>query len=398
MTPASHHRHVPRGVWVLGFVSMLMDISSEMIHSILPLFLVSVLGLPVLEVGLIDGVAEATTQITKAFSGALADHFGKRKLMTLIGYGLAAASKPIFPLAHSLTAVLAARFMDRFGKGIRGAPRDALIADMVPDHLRGASFGLRQALDSVGAVLGPLIAFAVMELTANKFRFAMALAVIPAIFSVALLAWQVEEKAPIDTNGRGTGRIRREHLLALGRPYWVFVGFAALLTLPRFGEAFLLLRAGNVGLNAGLVPLVYVAMNIVYSLAAFPAGSLSDRIGRRGFLVIGFGALIVADIVLALAPSPLVVFVGAALWGIHLALTQGVLSAMVADVAPPRLRATAFGLFNTATGCAMLVAGLAAGELWDAISPAAPFWIAAGVMAAALAAFVLAPVRSLKKS
>jgi MFS family permease len=377
---------------------MLMDISSEMIHSILPLFLVSVLGLPVLEVGLIDGVAEATTQITKAFSGALADHFGKRKLMTLIGYGLAAASKPIFPLAHSLTAVLAARFMDRFGKGIRGAPRDALIADMVPDHLRGASFGLRQALDSVGAVLGPLIAFALMELTANKFRIAMALAVIPAILSVALLAWQVEEKAPIDTNGRGTGRIRWEHLLALGRPYWIFVGFAALLTLPRFGEAFLLLRAGNVGLNAGLVPLVYVAMNIVYSLAAFPAGSLSDRIGRRGLIVIGFGMLIVADIVLALAPSPLVVFIGAALWGIHLALTQGVLSAMVADMAPARLRATAFGLFNTATGCAMLIAGLAAGELWDSISPAAPFWIAAGVMAAALATFVLAPVRSLKKS
>ena len=377
---------------------MLMDISSEMIHSILPLFLVSVLGLPVLEVGLIDGVAEATSQITKVFSGALADHFGKRKLLTLIGYGLAAASKPIFPLAHSLTAVLAARFMDRFGKGIRGAPRDALIADMVPDHLRGASFGLRQALDSVGAVLGPLIAFALMVLTANKFRIAMALAVIPAILSVALLAWQVEEKAPIETNGREKGRIRWEHLLALGRPYWVFVGFAALLTLPRFGEAFLLLRAGNVGLNAGLVPLVYVAMNVVYSLAAFPAGSLSDRMGRRGFIVIGFGTLIVADIVLALASSPLIVFLGAALWGVHLALTQGVLSAMVADVAPPKLRATAFGLFNMATGITVLIAGLAAGEFWDAISPATPFWIGACVMAAALATFVLVPVRTLKKA
>jgi len=397
MNPATHYRHIPRGVWVLGFVSMLMDISSEMIHSVLPLFLVSVLGLPVLEVGLIDGVAEATTQITKAFSGAIADHFGKRKLLTLIGYGLAAASKPIFPLAHGLTAVLAARFMDRFGKGIRGAPRDALIADMVPDHLRGASFGLRQALDSVGAVLGPLIAFALMELTANKFRIAMALAVIPAVLSVVLLARQVEEKAPIDTNGRESGRIRWEHLLVLGRPYWVFVGFAALLTLPRFGEAFLLLRAGNVGLNAGLVPLVYVAMNVVYSLAAFPAGSLSDRMGRRGFIVIGFGMLIVSDVVLALAPSPLMVFIGAALWGIHLALTQGVLSAMVADVAPVRLRATAFGVFSTATGCAMLISGLAAGELWDSISAAAPFWTAAGVMTAALATFVLVPVVAMKK-
>jgi len=392
MTAAAKRRRLPRGVWVLGFVSLFMDTSSEIIHSVLPMFLVGVLGLPVVSVGLIEGIAESTSQVTKAFSGALSDRLGKRKLLAVIGYGLAAATKPIFPLAQGMGEVLIARFLDRFGKGIRGAPRDALIADIVPIDLRGASFGLRQALDSVGAVAGPLIAFALLEWTGDGFRAVMWVAVVPAIISVGLLVKGVEERAVGREEGPKPRFLRGRDWLALGRPFWVFVAVAVFLMLPRFSEAFLLLRANGLGLAAPFVPLVFVVMNVVFAVASFPAGSLSDRIGRKSVVAIGFALLALAQAVLAAAPSPLVVFFGAAIWGLHLGLTQGVLSAVVADVAPARLRGTGFGLFNMATGIAMLGGSVAAGWLWDLYGAPAPFAVAALVAVAAVVAFMLVPM------
>ena len=388
MTPAKSAR-VPRGVWILGFVSMLMDTSSEMIHAVLPMFLVSGLGLPVVSVGLIEGLADATTQITKAFSGAVSDRLGKRKLLAVLGYGLAAASKPIFPLSTGIVSVLVARLMDRFGKGIRGAPRDALIADIVEDGGHGAAFGLRQALDSVGAVAGPLAAVAVMALTADNFRITMWVAVVPAILCVVLLVKGVEERAVPKVQDGKAHPLRSREWLALGRPFWIFVAVAFALSLPRFSEAFMLLRAQGLGLGEDFVPLIFVAMNIVYALVSFPAGRLSDRVGRRALVAIGFAVLLVADVVLAMADTPALVFLGAVVWGLHMGLTQGVLSAIVADVAPARLRATAFGLYNMAIGFAALFGSLAAGEIWDRVGPAYTFWAGAVVMAMALGAYAL---------
>ncbi len=402
MTPPATHpkslARVPRGVWVLGFVSMLMDTSSEMIHAVLPMFLVSALGLPVVSVGLIEGLADATTQVTKAFSGAVSDRLGKRKLLAVLGYGLAAASKPIFPLSTGLVSVLLARLMDRFGKGIRGAPRDALVADLAPDGAHGASFGLRQALDSIGAVLGPLAAVAMMAATSDNFRATMWVAVIPAVLCVGLLVRGVEERAVPKAEGPVAHPLRSREWMALGRPFWLFVAVAFALTLPRFSEAFMLLRAQGLGLAEEYVPFVFVVMNIVFALVSFPAGRLSDRIGRRALVSLGFGVLLAAHVVLAVAPSPLVVFAGAVLWGLHMGLTQGVFSAIVADVAPSRLRGTGFGLFNMAIGFSALGGSLAAGELWDHVGPAYAFGAGAVATALALLAYVLVGVGRERKT
>src|SRR6202158_2204473 len=282
---------IPRGVWALGFVSMLMDISSEMIHALLPVYLVTVLGTSMVTVGFIEGIAEATASITKLFSGALSDWLGKRKLLAVIGYGLAASSKPIFPLAPSVSWLGAARFIDRIGKGIRGAPRDALVADIAPAHLRGASFGLRQSLDTVGAFVGPGLAIALMWLTANNFRTVFWVAVVPAFLAVALLVFAVNEPE----RPAGLRKVRSPlsivELGLLGLAYWLVVGIAVVFSLARFSEAFLILRAQAVGLPMMLVPLVLVLMNLVYSFAAYPAGALSDRTNRITILGVGFGFL-----------------------------------------------------------------------------------------------------------
>jgi MFS family permease len=376
---------------VLGFVSLFMDVSSESIHSILPMFLVTGLGVGVVTVGLIEGVAEATAQVTKAFSGALSDRLGKRKLLAVVGYGVAALTKPIFPLATGAGWVLAARFVDRLGKGIRGAPRDALIADIAPVDLRGASYGLRQALDTVGALMGPLLAVGLLMATAGDFRAVMWVAVIPAAISVAVLVVGVEEPAIARPEKGARLPLRPKDLARLGRAYWGFVVVAGALMFSRFSEAFLLLRADGLGLATPLVPLVFVAMNVVFAVSSFPAGRLSDRLGRRGLVAVGFGVLVVAHGILALAVTPAHVFLGAAAWGLHLGLTQGVLSAMVADVVPARLRGTGFGLFHMGTGLAMLAGSMAAGLLWDLYGAAVPFAVGAGVAALALAAFLARP-------
>jgi len=383
-------REIPRSVWALGLVSLFMDVSSEMIHALLPLYLVTVLGTSTLTVGIIEGIAEATASITKIFSGALSDYLGRRKWLAALGYGLAAFTKPIFPLAPDILWLTAARFVDRVGKGIRGAPRDALIADLTPKGLRGNAFGLRQSLDTIGAVLGPLLAIVCMAAFANDFTSVFWIAVIPAFVSVAIIVFGVHE--PKRPPGLRTVRapFSRTELARLNTNYWLVVGVAAIFTLARFSEAFLLLRAQSVGLPLAIVPAVMIVMNIVYTLSAWPAGALSDQIGRYGLLTIGFTLLILADLVLALGGSVSTVLVGVALWGLHMGLTQGLLAALVADTAPEELRGTAFGVFNLVSGIATLAASIVAGALWDGIGPDGTFLAGALFTALALAALPLA--------
>jgi len=385
-------RQIPGSVWALGVVSMLMDVSSEMIHALLPLYLVVGLGASALTVGVIEGVAEATALIVRIFSGALSDWLGRRKWLAAAGYGLAAFTKPVFPLAPSAGWLFAARFIDRIGKGIRGAPRDALIADITPSDLRGASFGLRQSLDTIGAFIGPLLAIGLMLLTADNFTLVFWFAVIPAFLSFAVIVFGVQEpERPADLQPVRSPLSRAE-IARLGHAFWVVVTLAGLFTLARFSEAFLLLRAQSVGMALALVPLILVAMNVVYGLAAWPAGALSDRIGRFGLLTSGFAVLIAADLVLALAPNVAAVVLGAALWGLHMGLTQGILASLVADTAPADLRGTAFGLFSLVAGVATVAASVVAGVLWDQVGSQVTF--IAGAVFTALALAVVPLLRS----
>ncbi|MEA2903188.1 MAG: hypothetical protein QOI12_575 [Alphaproteobacteria bacterium] len=389
-------RRIPPGVWALGVVSLLMDLSSEMIHALLPLYLVTVLGASALTVGIIEGLAEATGQIVKIFSGALSDKLGRRKFLTALGYGLAAVTKPVFPLAPSIGWLFAARFVDRIGKGIRGAPRDALIADLAPPDVRGASFGLRQSLDTVGAVLGPLVAIALMLLTAGDFTFVFWIATVPALLSFLVVVFAVREPIRPAELAPVRAPLARREIGRLRAAYWTVVALATIFTLARFSEAFLLLRAQSVGLALALVPAMLVVMNVVYALSAWPAGALSDRIGRFGLLAAGFGLLIAADLALAFAGNVALVVLGVALWGLHMGLTQGILATLVADTAPADLRGTAFGLFNLITGLATLAASVAAGALWDMAGAQTTFL--AGAIVTALALGMLPFARATLKS
>jgi MFS family permease len=366
-------REIPRGVWALGFVSMLMDVSSEMIHALLPVYLVTVLSTSMVTVGVIEGIAEATASITKIFSGALSDWLGKRKLLAVLGYGLAALTKPVFPLAPSVSWLISARFVDRVGKGIRGAPRDALVADIAPAHLRGASFGLRQSLDTVGAFLGPLLGIGLMWWTADNFKAVFWVAVAPAFLAFTLMVLAVHEPPRPEGLRKVHNPISLAEIKRLGASYWWVAGIATVFTLARFSEAFLILRAQNVGLPIMLVPAVLVVMNVVYALAAYPAGVASDRMNRTTLLVVGLVVLIAADLVLASLASIGGVALGVVLWGLHMGLTQGLFATLVADASPRELRGTAFGFFNLLTGVAMLAASVTAGALWDATGPKGTF-------------------------
>lgn len=377
-------RNLPAAIWVLGLVSLFMDISSEMIHAYLPLFLVNVLGASALTVGVIEGIAEATASVTKMFSGALSDRLGQRKFLAALGYGLAAFTKPVFPLASTIGWVMAARFIDRIGKGVRDAPRDALIADIAPPELRGASYGLRQSLDTIGAFLGPLAAIAIMAFSAGNYRAVFWAAMVPGFISFALIAFGVREPVK-KTETTARPRLGRAELKRLGAPFWWIVGVAAVFTLARFSEAFLILRAQSDGLPLAVIPLIMVLMNVVYAAAAYPLGALSDRIDRVTMLEIGFGILIVADLALGLAPGVIGLALGVALWGLHLGFTQGVLAALVADTAPKDLRGTAFGVFNLVSGVVLFAASLVAGALWDRLGPQATFVGGAIFTATALA-------------
>ncbi|MDE2394439.1 MAG: MFS transporter [Burkholderiales bacterium] len=385
---------IPRGVWVLGFVSLLMDVSSEMIHSLLPLFLVGPLGVSVFAVGVIEGVAESTALITKVFSGVLSDHLGRRKGLAVLGYALGAISKPAFALAQGVGLVVSARFVDRIGKGIRGAPRDALIADLTPAPIRGAAFGLRQSLDTIGAFAGPLLATVLMLRWVDDFRAVFWVATIPAAAAVLLLAVGVREPARAAAARRGNP-IRRESLARLGRGFWWVVGVGAIFTLARFSEAFLVLRASQLGVADAWVPLVMVGMNVVYAATAYPFGKWSDAVSHRALLALGLVVLVAADLVLASAPGLLMLGLGVALWGVHMGITQGLLAAMVADTAPDDLRGTAYGFFNLMSGITMLVASVLAGLLWQSLGPAATFRVGAAFAALAMLALAVGgPLRA----
>lgn len=381
------YRALPKSIWVLGIGSMFMDISSELVHSLLPIFMATVLGASMVTIGLIEGIAEATAAITKVFSGAISDYFRKRKFLVVLGYGLGAITKPIFPLATTIEWVFGARFVDRIGKGIRGAPRDALVADIVPPQLRGAAYGLRQSLDSVGAFLGPLLAVAFMIWLANDIKSVLWVAVVPAFLAVLLLIVAVREPESSEHASGPKNHLTLTDAKRLSLRYWRIVALGAVFTLARFSEAFLILRAQDVGLAVGYVPAIMIVMNIVYAVFAYPAGAAVDRLSARTLLVFGLGVLVAADVVLAMAASPWIAFLGAAFWGLHMAFTQGVLSKLVADTAPVELRGTAFGIFNLVSGGALLLASIIAGSLWSIFGASATF--IAGASFAALAAMGL---------
>jgi MFS family permease len=369
-------RHIPSGIWVLGFVSLLMDISSEMIHSLLPLFMVTTLGASTLAVGLVEGLAESLALVVKVFSGTLSDYLGKRKGLALFGYALGAFTKPLFAVATGVDLILTARLLDRVGKGVRGAPRDAMVADIAPPQLRGAAFGLRQSLDTVGAFFGPLLAVGLMLLWANDFRAVFWVAVFPGLMAVALLLFGIHEPEHRQAS-KGRNPIRWDNLIRLGSAYWWVVGFGAMFTLARFSEAFLVLRAQHGGIPIALVPLVMVAMNLIYALSAYPFGKLSDQMSHMRLLTLGLLVLIAADLVLAMNDHWGVVLLGVGLWGLHMGMTQGLLATMVADTAPADLRGTAFGLLNLASGLAMLIASVLAGFLWDQFGASFTFYAGA---------------------
>jgi len=374
-------------VWALGFTSLLMDTSSELIHGLLPVFLVVTLGASATALGTIEGIAEATAHISRVFSGWLSDVLGRRKALAVMGYGLAAATKPLFPLANSIGLVLVARFLDRIGKGLRGAPRDALVADVTPPGIRGAAFGLRQSLDTVGAVLGPAAAIGLMYLFNDNIRTVLWFAVIPAVLAVAVLVFGVKE--PRRARKKTRAPLKASEISALGRAYW-FVAFAgAIFALARFSEAFLVIRANDAGLALAWTPAVVAVMSVVFAASAYPAGRLQDRIDGRVLLLLGLVVLIAADLVLAYAPSLPSVFIGIGLWGLHMGLTQGVLAALIAAAAPERLRGTAFGLFGLISGLASLAASVLAGLLWDGIGAKATFLAGGAFAALALIAFLL---------
>ena len=372
---------MPPAIWALGFVSLLMDVSSELIHSLLLVFMFTALGISAFSIGLIEGAAEATALIVKVFSGVLSDWWGKRKPLAVLGYGLGALSKPLFALAGGVGLIVAARLMDRVGKGIRGAPRDALVADLAPPEMRGAAFGLRQSLDTVGAFLGPLLAMGLMLLWANDFRAVFWVAVIPAFLAVALLIFGVQEPER-KIEGARVNPIRRENLRRLPVAYWWVVGIGATFTLARFSEAFLVLRAAQGGLPLAFTPLVLIAMNVVYAASAYPLGKLADSMSHAKLLAAGLVVLIAADAALAWDGHWLAVWLGVVLWGLHLGMTQGLLAAMIADTAPADLRGTAYGFFNLASGIALLVASALAGLLWDRLGAEFTF-LAGGVFATA---------------
>ena len=375
---------IPRTVWALGFVSLFMDLSSELVHSLLPVYLVSTLAASVLTVGFIEGIAEASALIVKVFSGAISDFFGRRKGLILLGYGMAALTKPLFPLASSVELVFAARLLDRIGKGIRGAPRDALIADVAPEAIRGACFGLRQSMDTVGAFLGPLLAITLMYWLSDQIKSVLWFAVVPAVIAVLLIVMGVDEPGGKSPAYRFRSPIRLDTLQSFSRDYWWVVVVGAMLTLARFSEAFLVLRAQQAGFAITWVPLVMVVMSLVYALSAYPAGVLSDRMNRKAMLIVGLVLLILADLTLAHAESILLVLIGVALWGMHMGFTQGILAAMIADVTPSEFKGTAFGLFNLVSGLFMLLASVIAGGLWESYGAATTFYAGAAFSLAAL--------------
>lgn len=387
---------LPRQIWALGMVSLLMDFSSESIHALLPVFLVSVLGASVTSVGVLEGLAEGMNFAFKVISGPLSDWFQRRKPLVIAGYSIAAFSKPLFALANSVGMVYFARLFDRVGKGIRGAPRDALVADLAPANLRGEAFGLRQSMDTIGAILGPIAAIFLMWLSGNNYRLVFWFAAIPALICVVVLFFGVNE--PEVQSSVQQKRIAFADIKKFSPAFWFVAVAGAVFQLARFSEAFLILRTKEAGLTLALSPLVLIAMNVVYALTSYPIGYLSDRIKRETFLLIGLVVLFASDLVLAWSSNLVVLFVAIALWGLHMGLTQGVLAAMVTDNCPPNLRGTAFGLFNLLSAVALLIASGLAGYLWDQSGSQTTFLTGAAISLVSLVLFSIKSFNAAKSN
>ncbi|ABE35873.1 MFS transporter [Paraburkholderia xenovorans] len=390
-SPSPTRPSIPRTVWALGFVSLFMDLSSELVHALLPVFLVTTMAMSVTALGLLEGIAEATALIVKVFSGPLSDSLGRRKGLLLLGYGLAALTKPLFPLATSPGGVITARLLDRVGKGIRGAPRDALVADVAPPEIRGACFGLRQSMDTIGAFLGPALAIALMFWLTDHIRTVLWCAVAPAFIAIGLIAFGIDESGHATARRAFRSPLRWSVLHEFPARYWVVLVIGATFTLARFSEAFLVLRAQQTGLELAWIPGVMVVMSLAYSLSAYPVGVLSDRLDRRLLLALGMVLLIAADLLLGMGHSVVSVFVGIAIWGLHMGFTQGILAAMVSETAPSTLRGTAFGAFNLACGVCVLLASALAGWLWDRFGAPTTFLTGAAIVLVPLLLCGLAP-------
>jgi MFS family permease len=390
-TPIATRIPIPRTVWALGFVSLFMDLSSELVHALLPVFLVTTMGMSVTALGVLEGAAEATALIVKVFSGPLSDWLGRRKGLLLLGYGLAALTKPLFPLATSSAWVITARLLDRVGKGIRGAPRDALVADVAPPEIRGACFGLRQSMDTIGAFLGPALAIALMFWFADEIRTVLWFAVVPAFIAIGLIAFGIDESGHAPTRRAFRSPLHWRALREFPTRYWFIVVIGATFTLARFSEAFLVLRAQQTGLDIAWIPGVMVVMSLAYSLSAYPVGVLSDRLDRRLLLALGMALLIAADLLLGMGQSVVPVFIGVAVWGLHMGFTQGILAAMLSETAPSTLRGTAFGVFNLACGVCMLLARALAGWLWDRFGASTTFLAGAALVVVPLLLCWFAP-------
>ena len=384
-----HPLIIPQNVWVLGIVSLLMDLSSEMILSILPIFLVTGLGVSVLTLGLIEGFAEGAASVIKAFSGMLSDYLKKRKILIVIGYGLSTLTKPFFALASTATWIFTARFVDRLGKGIRGAPRDSLIADSTSTKIRGAAYSLRQSLDTLGALLGPIIAIIILYLTTNNFRFVLWFAVIPAVLCIVVLIFGVKETALKKTVLKKKSYFLFKNFLKITPVIWLFFLTVFILNLGHFSEAFLLLRSQEIGLKVSFIPIVFVVMNVAYAIVAVPFGHLADKIGFFIPIVCGFLILVLSNIILALTNGIEWMFAGIIFWGIHLGMTQGLLLAIVAQLSPLELRGTSFGLLHAITGAALFVASLIAGYLWQYYNSGLIFIVSAIITSVGITFFIL---------
>lgn len=371
---------IPRTVWVLGFVSLLMDISSEMIHALLPLFMAGALGASAIWIGLVEGIGEGTALIAKVFSGVVADRFGHKKHLVFAGYFLGVVSKPVFALAGCMPVVLAARFFDRIGKGLRGAPRDAIVADVTDESIRGAAYGLRQSLDAAGAFVGPLIATLLLLLWTEDLRSIFWIALIPGAACLLLILIGVEDNV---TETKNTKRIEWNEIGSVMTPaFRQLVILGTLFSLARFSNAFIVLKAADIGIDQAWIPMIIVLMHIAFSLSSYPFGMLADRLNPMRLLALGMVLLALSDLLFAFAANTAVLILGVVLFGMHLGATQGIFSAIVSEVAVSHLRATAFGVFNFFSGIALLVSGLVAGGLWELFG--AQYCFAGGVVFAVL--------------
>lgn len=355
-----------RSVIALGCVSLLMDMSSESIHALLPLFMVEALGLTALAVGLLDGFAEALPFVVKPVSGWLSDRFRNRKGLTVAGYGLAALAKPLFALAGGLGLIVTARLIDRMGKGIRGAPRDALIADLTEPRLRGQAFGLRQSMDTVGAILGPVLAAILIGMWLGDYQTAFWFASIPAGLAMVVLVVGVREPRSRTAAARPSESIQTT---PLSPAFWAITALAAAMALAKPSEAFLLLRAQAMGWSTGEIPLLLAAMNSAYALSAYPAGRFFDRLGERRLLATSLGALGLALLLLWSGSHPAMLWSAAIAWGLHLGTSQAVLAALISLHAPSARRGTAFGVYAGCLGGAFILNGAVVGVLWSRVDP-----------------------------